>query len=93
LETTARILIEGRDAGWGPVARTPFMDVTKVATTEAAISVTDTALRLVGGQSFRRGHTLERLFRDARGGPFHPMTTDQVYDFLGRSELGLFDAP
>jgi alkylation response protein AidB-like acyl-CoA dehydrogenase len=93
LETTARILIEGRDAAWGPIARTPLLDVTKVATTEAAISVTDTALRLVGGQSFRRGHVLERLFRDARGGPFHPMTTDQVYDFLGRSELGLFDAP
>ena len=93
LETTARILIEGRDAAWDPIARTGFLDVTKVATTETAIRTTDTALRLVGGQTFRRGHLLERLFRDARGGPFHPLTTDQAYDLLGRCELGLFEAP
>ncbi|ONH35842.1 MULTISPECIES: acyl-CoA dehydrogenase family protein [Protofrankia] len=90
LETTARILIEGRDAEWNPVARAAWTDVTKVATTETAIKVTDAALRLVGGSAFRRGHILERLYRDARGGPFHPLTTDQVYDLLGRSELGLF---
>ncbi|MDQ1425189.1 MAG: hypothetical protein QOD72_2687 [Acidimicrobiaceae bacterium] len=91
LETTARILADGRDVDWDPVARIGFLDVTKVATTETAIKTTDTALRLVGGQTFRRGHVLERLFRDARGGPFHPLTTDQAYDLLGRSELGLFE--
>ncbi|WP_250282593.1 MULTISPECIES: acyl-CoA dehydrogenase family protein [unclassified Frankia] len=89
LETTARILIEGRDAEWNPIARAAFVDVTKVTATETAIKVTDAALRLVGGSAFRRGHVLERLYRDARGGPFHPLTTDQAYDLLGRSELGL----
>lgn len=93
LETTARILIEGRDAEWNPMVRSAFLDVSKVASTETAIRVTDAALRLVGGSAFRRGHTLERLYRDARGGPFHPMTTDQVYDMLGRSELGLLPPP
>nr|WP_242606593.1 acyl-CoA dehydrogenase family protein [Protofrankia symbiont of Coriaria ruscifolia] len=93
LETTARILIEGRDAEWDPIARAAFVDVTKVAATETAIKVTDAALRLVGGSAFRRGHVLERLYRDARGGPFHPLTTDQAYDLLGRSELGLLGAP
>lgn len=93
LETTGRILIEGRDAEWDPMARTAWLDVTKVATTETAIKVTDAGLRLVGGSSFRRGHVLERLYRDARGGPFHPMTTDQAYDLLGRSELGLLAPP
>ncbi|WP_131766692.1 acyl-CoA dehydrogenase family protein [Candidatus Protofrankia californiensis] len=93
LETTARILIEGRDAEWNPIARAAFVDVTKVAATETAIKVTDAALRLVGGSAFRRGHVLERLYRDARGGPFHPLTTDQAYDLLGRSELGLLGAP
>lgn len=91
LETTGRILLDGRDAEWNPPARTALLDVTKVATTEAAIRVTDTALRLVGGSAFRRGHVLERLYRDARGGPFHPLTTDQAYDLLGRAELGLLD--
>ena len=45
------------------------------------------------GSTFRRGHALERLFRDAKSGPFHPLTTDQEYDLLGRLELGLMDAP
>lgn len=89
LETTGRILIENRDAEWDPGARTAWVDVTKVATTEAAIRAADTAMRLVGGSSFRRGSMLEKLYRDARGGPFHPLTTDQAYDLLGRSELGL----
>ncbi|WP_261557109.1 acyl-CoA dehydrogenase family protein [Frankia tisae] len=93
LETTGRILIEGRDAEWDPIARAGFVDVTKVTATETAIRVTDAALRLVGGSSFRRGHVLERLYRDARGGPFHPLTTDQAYDLLGRAELGLLGAP
>lgn len=89
LETTGRILIENRDAEWDPFARTAWVDVTKVAATEAAIRTADAALRLVGGSAFRRGHVLERLYRDARGGPFHPLTTDQAYDLLGRGELGL----
>ena len=34
---------------------------------------------------------LERLFRDARSGPFHPLTTDQTLEYIGKVELGLFD--
>jgi len=90
LESTARILLEGRDADWNIVSRSAFIGVTKVVATETAISVADQALRLVGGGSFRRGHVLERLYRDARSGPFHPLTTDKLYETLGQSELGLF---
>jgi alkylation response protein AidB-like acyl-CoA dehydrogenase len=50
-------------------------------------------MRLVGGSTFRRGHVLERLYRDSRSGPFQPMTTDQTYDHLGKFELGLMDVP
>jgi len=89
LETTARILEEGRDADWEPDARTAWLDVGKVTATETAVEVTDAALRLVGGRAYRRGHVLERLYRDARAGPFHPLTTDQAYDRLGRAALGL----
>lgn len=93
LEGTARILIDGRDTEWNPIARAALVDIGKVTATETAIRVADGALRLVGGQAFRRGHVLERLYRDARGGPFHPVTTDQAYDLIGRAELGLFDPP
>ncbi|CAN5351963.1 acyl-CoA dehydrogenase family protein [soil metagenome] len=93
LEGTAKILAEGRDEAWNPVVRAALIDVGKVTSTETAIRVADGALRLVGGQAFRRGHVLERLYRDVRGGPFHPVTTDQAYDLIGRAELGLFDPP
>jgi alkylation response protein AidB-like acyl-CoA dehydrogenase len=91
IENLARVLIEGRDAEWGPVLRLGMLEVPKVTATENAIELTHAAGRLVGGMSYRRGHILERLFRDARSGPFHPLTTDQTLEYLGRAELGLLD--
>jgi alkylation response protein AidB-like acyl-CoA dehydrogenase len=91
VENTARVLLEGRDAEWGPVLRLGMLEVPKVTATENAIALTHAAGRLVGGMSYRRGHILERLYRDARSGPFHPLTTDQTYEYVGRAELGLFD--
>ncbi len=60
----------------------------KVLATGNAIRVVDIGMRLVGGGSFRRGHVLEKLCRDARRGPFHPLTTDQLLELLGQAELG-----
>lgn len=90
IENTAKALIEGRDAEWGPVMRLGLLEVPKVVCTENAIKVVDTGMRLLGGGSYRRGHILERLFRDARSGPFHPLTTDQTLEYIGRADLGLF---
>jgi alkylation response protein AidB-like acyl-CoA dehydrogenase len=89
IEATALMAIEGREIDGPAPARKAMWDVAKVATTEAAISVTDQALRLVGGAAFRRGSVLERLFRDARAGILHSFSTDQLYDTFGRHELGL----
>jgi alkylation response protein AidB-like acyl-CoA dehydrogenase len=89
LEATAAMALDGRFQDWPEVSRKPRWDVAKVATTEAAISLTDQGLRLVGGAAFRRGHVLERLFRDARAGINHSFGTDQLFDFYGRYELGL----
>jgi alkylation response protein AidB-like acyl-CoA dehydrogenase len=91
IENLARVLNAGRDAEWGPVLRLGLLEVPKVTATENAIALTHAAGRLVGGMSYRRGHILERLFRDARSGPFHPLTTDQTMEYLGRAELGLLD--
>lgn len=87
IETTARMVIEGREPKDDLAVRKAFLDVTKVATTEAAITATDIATRLVGGQAFRRGHVLERLYRDARAGPLHSYGTRQLYDALGAIAL------
>jgi len=88
-EATAAMAIDGRFEQWPEASRKVRWDVAKVATTEAAISITDQGLRLVGGASFRRGHILERLFRDARAGINHSFGTDQLFDYYGRYELGL----
>jgi alkylation response protein AidB-like acyl-CoA dehydrogenase len=93
LEQTAAILNEARDAEWNPLARPGLIDVVKVVSTGNARSVTDNAMRLVGGSTFRRGHVLERLYRDARSGLFQPLTTDACYLHLGKFELGLMQMP
>jgi alkylation response protein AidB-like acyl-CoA dehydrogenase len=89
LESTGQIAIDGRDEDWPTASRKARWDLVKVLVTETAMSVTDEACRLVGGSAFRRGHVLERLFRDARAGYLHSFTTNQLYDFRGRHELGL----
>jgi alkylation response protein AidB-like acyl-CoA dehydrogenase len=89
LEATALMAIEDRRIEEPAPIRKASFDVAKVASTEAAISVTDQALRLVGGKAFARGSVLERLFRDARAGILHSFSTDQLYDVLGRYELGV----
>ena len=92
LETSCRQVMDGRDLDFKPEARIPLIDIAKVISTEYAIEVVDQGMRLVGGPAFRHGHVLEKLYRDARSGPFHPLTTDQVYNTLGQSELGFFTA-
>jgi alkylation response protein AidB-like acyl-CoA dehydrogenase len=61
----------------------------KAAATEAAVSVTETAMRTCGGAAFGGAHGLERLFRDARAPVIMAPTTDQAYDFIGRALCGL----
>jgi alkylation response protein AidB-like acyl-CoA dehydrogenase len=61
----------------------------KAAATEAAVAVTDAAMRTCGGAAFGGAHGLERLFRDARAPIVMAPTTDQAYDFIGRALCGL----
>jgi alkylation response protein AidB-like acyl-CoA dehydrogenase len=93
LEASCRMLLEGRDDRWDPIARVAMVDVPKIVITERAMELVSAGMRLVGGSAFRRGHVLERLYRDSRSGPFHPLTTDQAYDYIGRYELGLLSIP
>ena len=87
IETTANQLNEGRGTWRDPEERLAVLEMPKVLATENAIRVVDLGMRLVGGGSFRRGHILERLYRDVRSGPFHPLTTDQAMELLGRRAL------
>ncbi|WP_198029092.1 acyl-CoA dehydrogenase family protein [Actinoplanes sp. N902-109] len=87
VEATAARLNEHRDLPADPALRLGRLEIPKVVATENAIRVVDTGIRLVGGAAYRRGHPLEKLYRDARSGPLHPLTTDQLLQHLGATEL------
>jgi len=60
----------------------------KLAATEAAIRATDRCMRVLGGFGLVEETALERLFRDARLGPFSPISNEMVRNFVGE-RLGL----
>jgi alkylation response protein AidB-like acyl-CoA dehydrogenase len=61
----------------------------KAAAAEAALLVTDLAMRTCGGAAFSRHLAVERNFRDARAASVMAPTTDVLYDFIGKSLLGM----
>jgi alkylation response protein AidB-like acyl-CoA dehydrogenase len=61
----------------------------KASATEAALHVTDLAMRTGGGACFGRHLTVERNFRDARAGAVMAPTTDVLHDFIARALLGM----
>jgi alkylation response protein AidB-like acyl-CoA dehydrogenase len=61
----------------------------KAAATEAALQVTDLAMRACGGTAFSGRLSVERNFRDARAGSVMAPTTDVLYDFIGKAVLGM----
>ncbi len=61
----------------------------KAAAAEAALTVTDLAMRTGGGASFGRRLTVERNFRDARASSIMAPTTDVLHDFIGKTLLDM----
>ncbi|MDF1485122.1 acyl-CoA/acyl-ACP dehydrogenase [Ramlibacter sp. H39-3-26] len=57
----------------------------KAAAAEAALEVTDTAMRVCGGAAFRKDLGIERLFRDSRAASVMAPTTDVLYDMIGKA--------
>ena len=72
----------------GPMTQLLVLEV-KAAATEAAVRVTDIAMRTCGGAAFGGAHGLERRFRDARAPIVMAPTTDQAHDIIGRALCGL----
>jgi alkylation response protein AidB-like acyl-CoA dehydrogenase len=61
----------------------------KAAAAEAALLVTDLAMRMGGGAAFGKRLTVERNFRDARASSAMAPTTDVLYEFIAKSLLGM----
>jgi len=61
----------------------------KAGAGEAALEVTELAMRVCGGAAFRKDVGVERHFRDARAASVMAPTTDVLYDFIGKAVCGL----
>jgi alkylation response protein AidB-like acyl-CoA dehydrogenase len=61
----------------------------KAHASEAAVEVTDLAMRVCGGAAFRKEVGVERNFRDARAASVMAPTTDTLYELIGRMACGL----
>ncbi len=62
---------------------------TKAACNEAALRVTETALRVTGGAGFSKHVGIDRPYRDARAGFVMAPTSDALFDFAGRALCGM----
>ena len=85
--------IEAVAADWveGRVGPDWFVKVFSVKhkVVEAAFRVADTALDLSGGFGMFKKSELERLFRDARAGKFHPANPLLTHEIVGKISLGI----
>lgn len=56
---------------------------------ESCWKVVDKAMDVSGGNGMFKSSELERLFRDARCGRFHPATSNLVHEIVGKTALGI----
>ena len=73
-----------------PTELTPlYVLQSRLAGIEAAVDVTDLAMKACGGAAFSKHLNIERLFRDARAGWVMAPTADHLREFVGRALTGL----
>jgi alkylation response protein AidB-like acyl-CoA dehydrogenase len=60
----------------------------KAVANDAALRITDAAMRVCGGAAFSEHLAVERFFRDARAGTVMAPTADVLYDFYGKAITG-----
>jgi alkylation response protein AidB-like acyl-CoA dehydrogenase len=61
----------------------------KASANDAALAITESAMRVCGGAAFSKHLPIERTFRDARAGAVMAPTADVLYDFYGKAVTGL----
>jgi alkylation response protein AidB-like acyl-CoA dehydrogenase len=76
------------DEAPGDVATNRWVWRAKLLAGTTAAEVAASMLEAAGTSAMRRGHPLERLYRDARAGSLQPATSDVCADWLGVAALG-----
>lgn len=61
----------------------------KLHAVEACWKIVDLAMEVSGGAGMFRSNELERLFRDARCGRFHPANTFLTHEIVAKTALGI----
>jgi len=56
---------------------------------EGAKKVVDIAMDMSGGAGMYKTNELERLYRDVRGGGFHPANANLTHEIVGKTTLGV----
>ena len=77
----------------GGTAWTTKILAAKVFAADTAREVVDLATKVAGASSLFRSNELERLYRDVRAGSFHPPSSDTSHEIIGKTYLGVLDAP
>ena len=67
----------------------PRIIAAKYNAVEGAWRVADRAMELSGGVGMFKKSEMERLFRDARAGGFHPTNSSLTHELLGKLTLGI----
>lgn len=89
-EQSRSLLGQTLDQIESPSEVTPlFVLQSRLAALQAAVDVTDLAMKTCGGAAFSRHLAIERLFRDARAGWVMAPTVDHLNDFIGKALTGL----
>jgi len=86
IETLTRDWSAGTDHG----AAWPMKIIsTKYRAVEGAWRIADKALEVTGGFGMFKKSEMERLFRDARCGRFHPANSSLAHELVGKMALGI----
>jgi alkylation response protein AidB-like acyl-CoA dehydrogenase len=76
------------DAAPGDTETNTWVWRAKLLAGTTAAEVAASMLEAAGTSAMRRGHPLERLYRDARAGSLQPATSDVCADWLGVEAIG-----
>nr|BFE67369.1 acyl-CoA dehydrogenase family protein [Actinoplanes digitatis] len=76
------------DENPGDTATNRWVWRAKLVAGTTAAEVAASMLEAAGTSAMRRGHPLERIYRDARAGSLQPATSDVCADWLGVEALG-----
>jgi alkylation response protein AidB-like acyl-CoA dehydrogenase len=69
--------------------RTTALNQAKYVCGEAALRVTETAMKVCGGRALLRAYPLERYIRDTRAAPLMPPSSERCLESVGKLAFGM----